>query len=97
MTDYLKKFRLDQLTAFVVGGSGLIGKEICNSIVSAGGRAIVLDKIKYQINAGIMCMHYVHYNWTKKVNTSKSNPNQKTLQGQKMKIERKTLKAKKVR
>ena len=50
MTDYLKKFRLDQLTAFVVGGSGLIGKEICNSIVSAGGRAIVLDKIKYQIN-----------------------------------------------
>ena len=50
MLNYTKKFRLDDLTAFVVGGSGLIGKEICNAIVSAGGRTIILDKIKYQIN-----------------------------------------------
>ena len=48
--DYLNIFRLDKLTVFVVGGCGLIGKEICNAIVSAGGKVIILDKIKYEPN-----------------------------------------------
>jgi len=46
MHDYLKKFLLNELSVFVVGGSGLIGSEICNAVTCAGANTIVLDKIK---------------------------------------------------
>ena len=39
----MKKFRLDNLTAFVMGGLGLIGREVTYAIASAGARTIVLD------------------------------------------------------
>jgi NAD(P)-dependent dehydrogenase (short-subunit alcohol dehydrogenase family) len=43
MIDYMKKFRLDNQTAFVMGGLGLIGREVTNAFASAGARTIVLD------------------------------------------------------
>ena len=43
MADYLKKFRLDDKTAFVVGGLGLIGSEVPRAFASVGGKTIILD------------------------------------------------------
>jgi NAD(P)-dependent dehydrogenase (short-subunit alcohol dehydrogenase family) len=43
MPDYMQKFRLDDKIAFVVGGLGLIGKEVSTAIASAGAKIIVLD------------------------------------------------------
>ena len=43
MVDYLKKFRLDGKTAFVVGGLGLIGKEVSTALTVSGAKTVVLD------------------------------------------------------
>ena len=43
MIDYLKKFRLDGKTAFVVGGVGLIGHEVSTALATAGADTIILD------------------------------------------------------
>ena len=43
MIDYTKKFRLDGKTAFVVGGVGLIGREVSIAFASAGANTIILD------------------------------------------------------
>jgi len=43
MIDYLAKFRLDKKTAFVVGGMGLIGREVSIAYAMAGAKTIVLD------------------------------------------------------
>ena len=43
MIDYLQKFRLDDKIAFVVGGLGLIGKEVSIALSMAGAKTIVLD------------------------------------------------------
>ena len=45
MKDYLQKFLLKELTVFIVGGSGLIGREICDAVTSAGANTIILDKV----------------------------------------------------
>ena len=41
---YLEKFRLDKKTAFILGGSGLIGSEIVKATLEAGARVVVLEK-----------------------------------------------------
>ena len=38
MIDYLQKFRLDKKTAFVVGGLGLIGREVSTAFTMAGAK-----------------------------------------------------------
>ena len=43
MIDYLQKFRLSNKTAFVVGGLGLIGKEVCKAFAVAGAKTIIID------------------------------------------------------
>ena len=43
MNDYQQKFRLDHKTAYVVGGLGLIGREVSVAFTTAGARTIVLD------------------------------------------------------
>ena len=43
MIDYLQKFRLNEKTAFVVGGLGLIGREVSIAFTIAGAKTIVLD------------------------------------------------------
>ena len=43
MIDYLNKFRLDKKIAYVVGGLGLIGKEVSTAYAMAGAKTIVLD------------------------------------------------------
>ena len=43
MIDYSQKFRLDGKTAFVVGGLGLIGKEVSMALTVAGATVVVLD------------------------------------------------------
>ena len=43
MIDYLQKFRLNEKTAFVVGGLGLIGREVSIAFAIAGAKTIVLD------------------------------------------------------
>ena len=41
--DYLNIFRLDKLTVFVVGGCGLIGKEIVNGASQFGAKIVIID------------------------------------------------------
>ena len=43
MIDYLQKFRLNKKTAFVVGGLGLIGREVSIALAMAGAKTIVID------------------------------------------------------
>tara|TARA_B110000014_G_C20092352_1_gene572080 strand:+ start:154 stop:972 length:819 start_codon:yes stop_codon:yes gene_type:complete len=43
MIDYLKKFHLNNKMAFVVGGMGLIGKEVVKAFASAGAKILILD------------------------------------------------------
>jgi len=43
MIDYLKKFRLDGKKAFVIGGVGLIGREVSIAFAMAGAKTVVLD------------------------------------------------------
>lgn len=43
MIDYLQKFRLNEKTAFVVGGLGLIGREVSIAVALAGAKTIVID------------------------------------------------------
>ena len=43
MIDYMNKFRLDGKTVYVVGGVGLIGKEVSIACGQAGAKTIVLD------------------------------------------------------
>ena len=43
MNDYFEKFRLDNKTAFVVGGLGLIGKEVTIAFSEAGAKTVVID------------------------------------------------------
>ena len=43
MIDYLQKSRLDKKTAIVVGGLGLIGKEVTVAFAMAGAKTIILD------------------------------------------------------
>ena len=43
MTNYLDKFKLQDKTAYVVGGLGLIGKEVSKAFSSAGAKTIILD------------------------------------------------------
>ena len=45
--DYIKKFRFDSKTAFVMGGLGLIGSEISKGFLSLGSRVVALD-INYE-------------------------------------------------
>ncbi len=44
MIEYLEKFRLDGKTAFVVGGAGLIGREVSIALASSGAKTIILEK-----------------------------------------------------
>ena len=53
MINYNQKFRLDNKTAFVVGGFGLIGKEVSIAFSKAGGKTIVLDSNAKEANAFI--------------------------------------------
>jgi NAD(P)-dependent dehydrogenase (short-subunit alcohol dehydrogenase family) len=48
MIDYLGKFSLVGKIAFVMGGLGLIGREVCNALVTAGAKTIILDLKKDQ-------------------------------------------------
>ena len=41
--NYTKKFSLKKKTAFVVGGSGLIGSETCNALNEFGAKVVNLD------------------------------------------------------
>lgn len=47
---YLKKFKITNRLVFVLGGQGLIGKEITKAMLDAGAKVIVLDKKKFKIN-----------------------------------------------
>ena len=44
--NYLSKFSLKNKKAFVVGGSGLLGSEITEALISASAEVINLDKDK---------------------------------------------------
>ena len=48
--NYLNKFSLKNKKAFVIGGSGLLGSEIIEALVSASANVINLDKNKKIIN-----------------------------------------------
>ena len=43
MASYLDNFKLDNKVAFVVGGLGLIGKEVVKAIAEAGANTVILD------------------------------------------------------
>ena len=43
MKNYLDKFSLENKTAFVFGGTGLIGSHITEAFLSAGAKVYILD------------------------------------------------------
>lgn len=47
---YLDKFKITNRLVFVLGGQGLIGKEITRSMLDAGAKVVVLEKKKFKIN-----------------------------------------------
>ena len=46
MIDYTNKFKVTNKVACIVGGLGLIGKEIVKALSSAGAQTIILDITK---------------------------------------------------
>ena len=48
--NYTKKFSLKGKTVFVIGGSGLIGSEICNATAELGSKVINIDNVKNNKN-----------------------------------------------
>ena len=50
MIDYMQKFRLDHKTAFVMGGLGLIGREVSTAFSSMGANTIILDLKTQEFN-----------------------------------------------
>jgi len=46
MNDYANKFKVANKVAWIVGGLGLIGKEVTKAISSAGAQTIILDIIE---------------------------------------------------
>ena len=44
--NYLKKTKLNKKIAIIIGGQGLIGKEISKAIYDAGAYLYILDKQK---------------------------------------------------
>ena len=59
--DYLKQFQLDGKTAYVVGGVGLIGKEVSIAYAMAGAKTIVLDLNDEEGQSFTMEMHEKGY------------------------------------
>ena len=49
MINYLHKFHLDKKAAYVIGGLGLIRKEISKAYVIAGAKVIILDVKKKKV------------------------------------------------
>ena len=43
---YLEKFKITNKLVFVLGGAGLIGKEITKAMLDAGAKVVVLEKKK---------------------------------------------------
>ncbi|MCA9406483.1 MAG: SDR family oxidoreductase [Candidatus Omnitrophica bacterium] len=43
MKNYLEQFSLKGKVAFVTGGAGLIGGELCRALASAGAKTVILD------------------------------------------------------
>ena len=50
MVNYLDKFSLKNKISFVVGGAGLIGKEISIALSQAGSRTFIFDINKNSFN-----------------------------------------------
>ena len=46
MIRYLDKFKLENKVAYIVGGLGLIGREVTVAFAQAGAKIIVLDLVK---------------------------------------------------
>ena len=72
MNNYLKLFQNKNKLAFVVGGHGLIGKEVCKALLSSGCKVIVLD-IKSKKNSLLKKQFYNHYLDCSKLKTLKVN------------------------
>lgn len=71
--DYTKKFRLNNKIAFVVGGSGLIGREVVRALSEFGAKVIVLDIInKIKLFNSSSKIFFEYFNVTK-LNQSEAN------------------------
>lgn len=64
MVDYMQKLRLDNKTAYVVGGFGLIGREVSTAFAMAGAKTIVLDLESEQGHSIEMDMIKIGYDIT---------------------------------
>ena len=47
---YLEKFKITNKLVFVLGGAGLIGKEITEAMLDAGAKVVVLEKFFFKPN-----------------------------------------------
>ena len=47
--NYKNIFRLDKKLAFVLGGSGYIGQEVVNGLLTSGAKVVVMDKYKIKM------------------------------------------------
>jgi len=72
MNNYLKQFQNKNKLAFVVGGHGVIGKEICKALLSSGCKVIAID-IKSKKNSLLKKKFYNYYLDCSKLQTLKNN------------------------
>lgn len=74
MNNYLKKFQNNNKLAFVVGGHGVIGTEICKALLSSGCKVVALD-IKSKKNSLLKKRFYSYYLDCSKLQTLKNDIN----------------------
>ena len=79
MKSYLNKFSLKNKVAFVIGGLGLIGREVSIAFASAGAKTIVLDLLdnkgqafEEEMKKGGYDLVYKHFDCTKVEKLDKS-------------------------
>ena len=59
--DYRDKFSLKGKTCFVLGGSGLIGSEVCKSFLDFDAKVVCLDLLFNKREEGILEEHDEFY------------------------------------
>ena len=58
--NYINNFKLNNKIALIIGGNGLIGKEISKAFADAGSKVVIIDKVKKKFHKNLK-VHYVNF------------------------------------